>query len=182
MDINIATVDFETEAIEEDSNGAPKPVGVSIKIDNERSTYYAFGHPTNNNTTEAVAHQQLDIVRRHTKKIVFHNAKFDVAVWKQYYGFSQYDKVEDTLFLAFLKDPREATLSLKPLADKYLDMPPDEQTELKEWLILNVKKATERNYGKYICLAPGDLVGKYAAGDTDRTYALYLFFTDRLFS
>jgi DNA polymerase-1 len=58
-----------------------------------------------------------------------------------------------------------------------LDIPPDEQIELKDWLFANIKgaKQAKKNWGKYICEAPGELVGKYAKGDTDRTKALYDF-------
>jgi DNA polymerase-1 len=57
-------------------------------------------------------------------------------------------------------------------------MPPDEQTELKDWILANVpgaKKAPTK-WGKYIALAPGKLVGKYANGDTVRTEKLFNLF------
>jgi DNA polymerase-1 len=87
---------------------------------------------------------------------------------------------DDTLLLAFLCDPRRFSLSLKPMAEDILNLPPDEQEELKDWIIENYMKPNGlRKYsqwGAYIAYAPGKLVGKYAIGDVDRTAKLYRHF------
>jgi DNA polymerase-1 len=84
---------------------------------------------------------------------------------------------DDTIFLAFLNDPYERELKLKPLAHKHLNMPPEEQSRLRDWLLENEPALRSKNqhgkWGEYICRAPGELVGKYANGDTRRTKGLY---------
>src|SRR5690606_32940170 len=37
-----------------------------------------------------------------------------------------------------------------------------------------------KNWGAFISKAPGDLVGEYAIGDTDRTFALYEYLLPRI--
>jgi len=84
-------------------------------------------------------------------------------------------RVEDTLFLAFLNDPYERELGLKPLTSRLLAMPPDEQDRLRDWILEHVpeaKKAKSR-WGEYIAKAPGDIVGEYAISDVDRTFRLW---------
>ena len=53
-------------------------------------------------------------------------------------------------------------------------MPPDEQDEVREWVVKNGKVlSTSKNWGCHISEAPGDLVGRYANGDTLRTLKLF---------
>jgi DNA polymerase-1 len=66
-------------------------------------------------------------------------------------------------------------MALKPLADKYLDMPPDEQEALRDWILANVpgaKKAPTK-WGAHIGKTPGKLCGPYARGDVIRTIKLF---------
>lgn len=173
----IIPVDFETEAIEKRPVYPPVPVGVSIN-----NKYYSWGHPTENNCTKTEAKKLLKQV--FTQDIpLFHNAAFDIAVAMSHMG-CPFPKIDfhDTMLLAFLYDPRAKSLSLKPMADLYLDMPPEEQLELKEWIEKNIfeahgKKPTKKDpWGAHIAEAPGRLVGKYAIGDTVRTEELFYFF------
>lgn len=172
----LTTVDFETDAIEKRPEYPPRPVGVSIRR-RGRAKYYAWGHPTENNCTKAEARRVLvDVFKNDT--CVFHNAAFDIDVAQTHLRIHPPRLFEDTLFLAYLRDPRQMSLSLKPLADKWLDMPPDEQTELKEWILANVPEAKRAptKWGAHIAKAPGKLVGKYANGDTIRTEKLFKLF------
>ena len=176
----LVTVDFETEAIEKRPVYPPKPVGVAIKWEGKKPKYYAWGHPTENNCTKTEVVKILkDIFRNHVP--VFHNAAFDIMVAVKHMGCKFPKEFHDTLFLAYLNDPREESLSLKPLADKYLDMPPEEQDELYEWIDQHIYKPnkwrpTRANpYGAHIAEAPGKLVGKYAIGDVVRTEALFYY-------
>lgn len=167
-------VDFETEAIEFGSGRAPKPVGVSIGqgLNRANHRYYAFGHPTNNNCTEAEAKAALAEVWG--QPIVFHNGKFDQSVAVEHWGFEWKNTYHDTMFLIYLDSPIAPTVSLKPSAERILGMPPDEQEAVRDWLISHgVVPSNTKEWGAYICKAPGDLVGEYAIGDTVRTAALY---------
>jgi len=172
----LATVDFETNKIENRPAYPPVPVGVSIRW-RGRAKYWAWGHPCENNCTKYEARKKLAEVYD-TCRVIFHNAAFDIDVGETHLDLTPPRVFEDTLFLAYLRDPRQKSLALKPLADFWLDMPPDEQTELKEWILANVPEAKRAptKWGAYIALAPGKLVGKYANGDTIRTEKLYKLF------
>ena len=174
-----AYVDFETEGIEKRPEYPPKPVGVAI-IDGRIKRYMSWGHPSGNNCTKREATGALKKIYREakTKPVCFHNAGFDLEVGNVHLGLPllPHNQFEDTLFLAFLNDPREAEFKLKYLADRYLDMPPEEQEKLRDWIIDHVSGATAKNFGQFIALAPGKLVGRYAIGDVVRTKGLYELF------
>ena len=177
----LVTVDYETEAIEPRPYYPPKPVSMAYKIGNKPSKFIAWGHPTENNGTATQAYVLLKKWwEDKNTTLIFHNAKFELEVTNKFFGLSilPAERYEDTVVLGYLHDPRERTLKLKELADTYLDMPPEEQEELRDWIIENVPEArrAKEQWGKYISKAPAKLVGKYAKGDTDRTYLLYELF------
>lgn len=173
------TVDFETFAIEGRPQYPPRPVGISIKYRGKKARYYAFGHPTENNCTEAEAKAAAKKAWRNAGGILCQNAKFDVDVAEVHWGIKcpKWDRVHDTMFLIFLDDPNQQTFSLKPSAARLLNMPPEEQEAVRDWLIEHqpVKgvRITKTNYGAFIAYAPGKLVGKYANGDTVRTEKVF---------
>lgn len=185
----IVTVDFETYAIQNRPAYPPEPVGVSIIDGDGAPAYYAWGHPTGNNCSKREGVDALEeLWRDPNTELLFHNAKFDIAVAHECLGLPipHWSRIHDTMFLMFLADPHSPQLSLKPGAKRYLGMEPDEQEELNAWLwthkdaILEEElkvnpeaKITKRNLGAYIAYAPGDLVGKYADGDTLRTRRLF---------
>lgn len=178
------TVDFETMGIEGRPKYPPMPVGVSIKYPGKKAHYYAFGHPTKNNSTYGEARAALAKAYACKDGVLFQNGKFDVDVAEVHMDLliPAWDKIHDTLFLLFLDDPHQIELGLKPSAARLLDLPPEEQDAVAEWLIANqpvpgVKisksKQSEHYFGRYVCMAPGDLVGKYANGDVERTEKLF---------
>jgi len=173
----VIPVDFETKSIQNRPEYPPEPVGVALKW-NGRWRYLAWGHPTNNNSTKTEARKILrEIFTKHVP--LFHNSAFDISVATHKLGLPfPKNGYHDTLFLAYLNDPREPNLSLKPLADKYLDLPPEEQEELKQWILENTdcKNTKKDPWGAHIWEAPGDLVGKYAVGDVKRTELLFKLF------
>lgn len=168
------TIDFETKKAINGSNISPEPVGVSIKYCNEPSKYYAWGHPSNNNCSYAEILALLEGIWQQGSTYLFHNAKFDLRICLEWFGLPvpEPECIHDTMIMAYLIDAREPSLGLKDLAHKYCGMPPDAQTDLKNWLVFNTD-ATESNFGEYISEAPGNLVGRYAESDTDMTYALF---------
>lgn len=174
--MEIAVIDFETEGIQARPVYPPRAVGVAIKLPHRPAHYYAWGHPTGNNCTMHDAFRALrDIVRR-GMPIVMHNAKFDLAVLSEGLGVDMpaNHAIHDTMLLAFLNNPYEPTLALKPLAEKHLNLPPTERDAVRDWLVANrVCRANDKQWGAYIALAPGDLVGEYAIGDVDRTAKLF---------
>ncbi len=168
----LVAVDFETEAIKRRPDYPPKPVGVALYGDGIKAEYLAWGHPSGNNCSAGQAVTRLRDIYR-TSQVVFHSSEFDVEVGHEAFGLALPQDYHDTLFLGFLHDPRSETLSLKPMADELLDMPPTEQQALKRWVVKHVVEATESGWGAYISKAPGDMVAPYAKGDVIRTYRLF---------
>ena len=175
-DLKPVTVDFETEAICPRPEYPPKPVGVSIKWPGQKARYFAFGHPTGNNSTLAQAKAELAKAWAHEGGVLFHNSKFDVDVAETHMGMPRlsWDRMHDTMFLVFLQNPHADSHGLKQSAERILGMEPTERDAVREWLIGEgiVTKAS-KNWGAFIAKAPGDLVGKYADGDVIRTEKLF---------
>src|SRR6185437_14398849 len=100
-----------------------------------------------------------------------------------------WQRVHDTMYLAFLFDPHARKLDLKGLAAEVLHQPPDERDELDEWIMAHgaqlleaypwnksaprQRKITKRQCGAWIFATPGDIAGRYACGDITRTLDLY---------
>lgn len=182
----VHTIDFETFGIMEGRpTYPPEPVGVSIrKAGQRKARYYAWGHPTNNNCTREEGRRALlEVWEDSHTALLFHNAKFDYDVATTRLGLPElpWERIHDTLFLLFLFDPH-GELSLKPASEKHLGMPPEEQDMVREWLIEQkiVPRSAKRSWGAHIWQAPGDLVGKYADGDVDRTLRLFRHFYPKL--
>jgi len=173
-----AIVDFETEGIEDRPAYPPAPVSCGIWADG-KYIWLCWGHPTGNNCTKAEARRTL---KKYWKKYrcCFHNSAFDIDVGDTHLALGIPPEFDDTEFLAFLNDPREPSLALKKLAVVHLGMNPDEQDELREWIIENYMKPNGlkklSQWGAYICKAPGKLVGKYCKGDLIRTKKLFAKF------
>jgi DNA polymerase I-like protein with 3'-5' exonuclease and polymerase domains len=181
---SLPTIDFETHAIEKRPEYPPKPVGVSIKLPGKKSRYFAWDHPEGNNCTKQDAINALKTVWRPGKGVLFFNGKFDVDVGETHLGMPRLPALEmhDTMFMMFLRDPHSRELGLKPLAERFLGVPPTEQDDVKEWILERKNrqalieahgKFTPSQWGKHIAQAPGHLVGRYACGDTDRTWDLF---------
>lgn len=169
MDVPI--IDFETEAIQDGTGKAPKPVGVSIWVPGQQPKYMAWGHPSGNNCEEHEAKAAVDQLWLHEP--VFHNAKFDVAVAEQHWDFPKPKKYHDTMFQIYLHDPLAKTTSLKPSAHKILGIAPEEQDRVKDYVMAQgwTRKPTEA--GAFISKCPVSLIEPYANGDTYRTGLLH---------
>jgi DNA polymerase I-like protein with 3'-5' exonuclease and polymerase domains len=174
-------VDFETdEIIGNPIVNPPEPVGCAVWVPGTEPFYMAWGHPTENNIDYDHAHRYLSELRDCDYPLLFHSQGFDIPVWNKYFCNAVlplhgdcWKRYHDTLYLVFLADPYAPTFSLKPSADRWLDMPPVEQDELRAWILSNIPGAMEKDWGRYIRLAPGGLVGRYAVGDVVRTGRLF---------
>jgi DNA polymerase I-like protein with 3'-5' exonuclease and polymerase domains len=177
-------IDFETHGIAGRPDYPPVPVGVAIKWPGCEAIYYAWGHPTGNNCSREAAHIALQEAYDYPGGLLFQNAKFDIDVASAHFGLPipEWSAIHDTMFLLFLDDPHQPNMSLKPSAERLLGLPPEEQDAVGNWLIehqpvsgvkISAAKSSEHYFGRYICEAPGDLVGEYAKGDVDRTVALF---------
>ena len=163
---DLVTVDFETEGIVGNPIvNPPKPVGVAVTAPNMDTDYF-------------VGEEMEEVCRtlwESGRPLLFHNAPFDLSVAEKWFGlpFPKWQLIHDTMYLLYLKDPHANSLSLKPSADHYLDLPPEEQDDLRGWILGNVPEATAKNWGAFICRAPVELVAPYAKGDTTRTRLLF---------
>lgn len=170
-------IDFETAAIMPRPDYPPKPAGLAVRWQDGRSHYYAFGHPLENNSTKDEVAGVLRSIWDSPEEVVCHNAAFDLDVACTHFGLPMlpWERLHDTMFLAFLVDPHSPTFALKPLAERYLGVPPTERDAVRDWLVEHgvVRAGATRQWGAHIADAPGDLVGRYAVGDVDRTAALY---------
>lgn len=172
----LITIDFETKGIKSRPAYPPQPVGVSIKHRGKAPRYFAWGHPTKNNCTKEQAGAALKDAYRAGVPLLFHNAKFDVDVAEAGFGLKvpDWQLIHDTLYLLFLHDPHARSLSLKPSAERMLNMPPEERDVVHDWLVEHkIIRKNQKDGGAYISEAPGDVVGAYANGDVVRTEKLY---------
>ena len=171
----ILGLDFETEPISDVPDGLfPKPVGMALST-GKKPIYMAWGHPTENNCTLADAKRTLMGAVKECDTLVAHNIGFDVGVAAQWLGVGLVRlRWHDSQVMAFHEDPHSPSLGLKPLSVRYLGMPPDEQDELRAWLLANkLIRSNVKDIGKFIYLTPGKLCGQYAIGDVDRALKLF---------
>lgn len=177
-------IDYETLGIKPRPIYPPHPVGVSIKYPGKKARYYAFGHPIGNNCCWSEAREAVAKAYAHKDGVCFQNGKFDVDVGEVHFGLPipDWTRLHDTLFLLFLDDPHQKELGLKPASERLLGWSPDEQDAVADWLLteqpingvkISKSKNSDNYFGAYIAYAPGDLVGEYANGDTERTEAVF---------
>jgi DNA polymerase-1 len=170
-------LDFETEAIDDRPKYPPKPVGLAV-LDPEGEWSPTTGMYL---TDRDVLVRYLRDLRGSGRDVLFHNGKFDQEVALEHLGIPLWDwnKAHDTLFQLFLADPHQMSLSLKPAAAHWLNLPPDEQDAVRQWLERHgVVRKGDKNWGAHISRAPRGLTGKYAVGDCVRTLGLHNLFIE----
>lgn len=178
--MNYVVLDFESDAIENRPKYPPEPCGLAVyEATALQDPYYmAWGHPTENNIDKKFARIELAaILEEPNNEFIFHNAPFDCSIIEEKLELTiPWGRVHDTMLLAFLTDPF-GELSLKPLSEKLLGMPPEEQEAVRDWLVLHGKcRANDQYWGAHISKAPGKLVGTYAIGDVVRTWKLFQYY------
>jgi DNA polymerase I-like protein with 3'-5' exonuclease and polymerase domains len=181
-------IDFETLPIGQRPAYPPRPVGVATKWPGQTSRYFAWGHPTANNCTLNDGLAELERAWDSGLPLLFHNSKFDVAVACEGLGapMPPWDRIHDTLFLAYLCDPHARSLGLKELCEDLLEWAPQERDAVADWVMAHkdvlhqtygarfgLKRPTPSKCGAWIGFCPGDVVAPYACGDVDRTAALF---------
>lgn len=170
-------LDFESEAIDNRPNFPPKPVGLAVYEEGKEPYYMAWGHPIENNIDLAFATiETAALLEEPSHEFIFHNAPFDCSIIQEKMGLEvPWDRIHDTMLLAFLSNPH-GELSLKPLCEKFLGMPPEERDAVRDWLVARgICRANDKSWGAHISKAPGKLVGAYAIGDVVRTYKLFKY-------
>lgn len=196
--MNLVALDFETLPIAGRPDYPPHPVGLAVHADGMASRYLSWGHRTGrNNSGEAEAKELLwRIWCDPNASTLWHNAKFDVAVATERWGFPMlpWHRIHDTTFIAFLIDPHSRSAGLKQLAADLLGMPPEERDAVADWVVAHSdqltaaypqyvpvsnqtgrpkSKLSHKDAGAFIFAAPAELVEPYAIGDVVRTRALF---------
>lgn len=175
----ILALDFESFGIEARPAYPPTPVGIAAFTPEDGSHYFAWGHPTENNCELTSAIAWVNNAMAKADKILMHNCPFDASILEEKWNLKvPWHKLEDTMLMAFLDNPH-GELSLKPLAEQHLGLPPEERDAVKDWLINHGVCRDVKGWGKWIAYAPGGLVCEYAKGDVQRTYELWQYYNGK---
>jgi len=174
-------LDFETFPIQQRPDYPPRPVGVAIQWPGQQAQYIHL---------EAIRgprrlRSAVDDVWFSALPILCHHAKFDLAVAWERLGLPllPWERIHDTQLLLFLDDPYAKSLALKPAAQSYLGMDPDERNAVDDWIwehrtqlqqqYPQYGSVSRKQLGKWIFAAPVELVAPYAIGDVVRTRKLF---------
>ncbi len=182
------TLDFESDRILSRPAYPPKPVGLAVRYPGGDVDYMAWGHPTGNNCGLSEVREWLVDLWKSDEPLLFHHAKFDLAICYEKFGLPElpWERVHDTMFLAFLADPHSKSVGLKELAGDLLDWPPDEQDAVADYVwehrrrlvakyghkITRAKKGPY-SAGAWLSKCPAGIVEPYAIGDVKRTHGLF---------
>jgi len=186
----VIVIDFETFKINPRPNYPPKPVSVAIKWPDD-ATYklMAWGHcggrtEGKNNCTEREARGQLLRAYRSKYRLLTHYGTFDHDVAETHWDLPlpEWQRTDDTMYLVFLDNPHADSLALKPSAERLLNIKPEEQDRMKEWILANVPEAKRRpsEWGAYISECPYNIVSPYHKGDLTRTLKIFNFLYPRI--
>lgn len=178
MTPKVVTVDFETEAIAPRPNYPPRPVSLGLKWPDQRGyELLAWGHPTGNNTTEKKAQARLKAAYNSHYGILCQYGAFDLDVAETHWQLPlpPVERTHDTMYLIFLDDPHAESLSLKPSAHRLLNIPPEEQDRMFEWIVTHIQAAARKpsTAGAYISECPFTIVKPYLRGDLRRTLRIF---------
>lgn len=166
-DLSISVMAIDTE----DSSLYPRDgfvLGVSLSHRTEQGVYIDANVCTD--VVISLIQQLID-----NKKIVMHNAKFDIKWLNYHFGLIFPPDVEDTMLLHYCLDETQGTHGLKALALKYTnlgDYDKDLDKFKKDYCKLHKMKQADFSYD----LIPFDIMYPYAAMDTAATLELYFKF------
>jgi|APSaa5957512622_1039677.scaffolds.fasta_scaffold05023_2 DNA polymerase I-like protein with 3'-5' exonuclease and polymerase domains len=113
-----------------------------------------------------------------TRLVVFHNAKFDIAMLEYHFSF-KFPKVSDTMLMHYVLDETQGTHGLKSLAMKYTDYG-DYDKALDDFKTQYCKEHKILKGAFTYDLIPFDIMYEYAAIDTAVTYDLYKMFSKKI--
>jgi DNA polymerase I-like protein with 3'-5' exonuclease and polymerase domains len=139
-------------------------LGISLSYEQDRGAY--IDTECFDETTERLLQELF-----HKKKVIFHNAKFDMAFFEYHFNF-EFPDFEDTMLLHYLIDENPGTHGLKQLAIKYTKYG-DYEKPMYDW-IDNYRKENGilKNDFTWDSI-PFDVMKVYAGMDAAVTYLLY---------
>ena len=181
---DVVVCDFETKRILPRPDYPPKPVSLALKWPGRDWELMAWGHPSGNNCTERQARGRYVAARNSRLPMLFQNGVFDQDVAETHWEIPllPWERFHDTMYLLFLHDPHSPTLALKPCAERYLGIKPDEQDRMNEWILTHVLEARRKpsEVGAYISEVPYQTVKPYHRGDLVRTLRLFEYLYPRV--
>ena len=139
-------------------------LGISLSYDGKRGAYV---------TTECFNEETEELLQTLFKKkrVVFHNAKFDVAFFEYHFNF-EFPRIEDTMLLHYLIDENPGGHGLKQLSIRFTPYG-DYEKPMYEWMD-NYRKEHGILKGDFQWGSiPFDVMKTYAAMDALCTYLLY---------
>jgi DNA polymerase-1 len=161
---DFVVVDTETSSLNPYKDGKVL-VGLGIRPFGGRSMYIPVRHETDDKMASMrTAKAAAELLRG--KHLVFHNAKFDLAVMLQEGVDLGEEDISDTMVMARLCYEEEPSYALKELGQKFVD--PEARVYEQELKAL-YKKAKMTSYGQI----PLALMLKYAGADLELTEGLY---------
>ena len=105
------------------------------------------------------------------KRVVFHNAKFDLGFFEYHFGF-KFPKFEDTMLLHYCIDEQPGTHGLKQLSLKYTDYG-DYEKPMYDWIEQYRKQHGILKDDFQWEMIPFDIMKNYAAMDAVCTFLLF---------
>ena len=139
-------------------------LGISLCYDGHRAAYIS---------TDCFDERSEELLQAlfRKKRVVFHNAKFDVAFFQYHFNF-EFDRIEDTMLLHYLIDENPGGHGLKQLSIKFTPYG-DYEKPMYDWMD-NYRKENGILKGDFQWGSiPFDVMKTYAAMDALCTYLLY---------
>ena len=139
-------------------------LGISLSYDGKCGAYIS---------TECFDEETEELLQTlfNKKRVVFHNAKFDVAFFEYHFNF-KFDRIEDTMLLHYLIDENPGGHGLKQLSIRFTPYG-DYEKPMYEWMD-NYRKENGILKGDFQWGSiPFDIMKTYAAMDALCTYLLY---------
>ena len=139
-------------------------LGISLSYDGKRGAYI---------TTDCFDEETEELLQTlfNKKRVVFHNAKFDVAFFEYHFNF-EFPRMEDTMLLHYLIDENPGGHGLKQLSIRFTPYG-DYEKPMYEWMD-NYRKEHGILKGDFQWGSiPFDVMKTYAAMDALCTYLLY---------
>ena len=105
------------------------------------------------------------------KRVVFHNAKFDLAFFEYHFGF-EFPRFEDTMLLHYMLDENPGTHGLKQLSLKYTPYG-DYEKPMYDWMAEYCRRNGILKNQFTWDMIPFDIMKDYAALDAVCTFLLF---------
>lgn len=175
----------DTEKLKEFLGKALKAPGDFIALDSETSALYcrdgymlgfSMSYEPEHGAyvdTECIDEECEQLMQElfNKKRVVFHNAKFDLQ-WFMYHFNFEFPHFEDTMLMHYMFDENPGTHGLKQLAIKHTEYG-DYEAELENWIADYRKRTGILKESFSWDLVPFEVMKNYAAMDSVVTYLLF---------